>query len=46
VEAKSANVKSTGAITLSYHHFNESKRAGLGFAVVYDNIRRYIQNKE
>ena len=44
-DAKSANVKSTGAIALSYHHFNESNRAGLGFAVVYDNIRCDIQNK-
>ncbi len=44
-DAKSANVKSTGAIALSYHHFNESNRAGLGFAVVYDNIRSDIQNK-
>lgn len=42
--SSATNIKSTGAIALSYHHFNAANRAGLGVALVYDKLSSDIVN--
>ena len=42
--ASTTNIKSTGAISLTYHRFHTSKRVGFGVAFVYDRLTADIEN--
>lgn len=38
------NARSTGAISISYHRFNASKRVGFGVSAVYEKLTHDIMN--